>query len=219
MDNIIDRFSFFLCAGKSTGLTGIANRRKSNGRTWTEAIEKRFSNIQQCSCPTTSLFLRSPTNSASPIPEPERWSALIPIEMSCARWLVIWHTHSVWPLPQRTFTGRIGYRKWFLFKQANVVSIHNIIMFFLTHYRKKIESVDQNEKRLPSILIPIFSNHKMYGLTAITSDCPLYFSPCQINNGGCSADRVCLAHDSSPGGRVCICQESAINCSQDPEVY
>lgn len=48
----------------------------------------------------------------------------------------------------------------------------------------------------------------MYGLTAITDKCPLFFSPCVINNGDCPTDRLCLINLKSTTGRTCKCINS-----------
>lgn len=43
----------------------------------------------------------------------------------------------------------------------------------------------------------------MYGMTAITSDCPLFFSQCQINNGDCPSGSICLINSKTPSGKTC----------------
>lgn len=79
--------------------------------------------------------------------------------------------------------------------------------------RKKIESVDRNGNQLTGIRSPLFGHHKMYGMTAVTDDCPIFYSACQTNNGDCADDRLCLANQRSPAGRSCVCIESA-NCNE-----
>lgn len=91
----------------------------------------------------------------------------------------------------------------------------NEITIVIPPCSKSIESVDYDTNRLPATQIPFFSNHRMYGLTAITDNCPLFYSPCQVANGGCAADRMCLANHSSPGGRTCKCLETAVDCTDE----
>ncbi|XP_031633983.1 nidogen [Contarinia nasturtii] len=68
---------------------------------------------------------------------------------------------------------------------------------------KKIESSDEHGSRYSGIVNPLFGNHKMYGVAAVTSDCPLFFSQCQINNGDCPSDSICLINPNAPNGRFC----------------
>lgn len=86
---------------------------------------------------------------------------------------------------------------------------------FVRATSQRIETVDHSDVRMPSIAIPIFSNHRMYGLTAVTDDCPLFYSPCQVDNGGCSPDRICLVNVRAPGGRTCQCLDAAADCTDD----
>lgn len=80
--------------------------------------------------------------------------------------------------------------------------------------RKKIEAVDSNGIRKAGIPAPLFGNHKMYGMTAVTDRCPLFYSPCMINNGDCPVGRICLANPRSPAGRSCKCVKSA-DCNNE----
>lgn len=69
--------------------------------------------------------------------------------------------------------------------------------------RKRIEISDDSGKRYPGISSILFGNHKMYGMTAVTSECPLFFSQCQINNGDCPPNSICLVNPNQPSGRHC----------------
>lgn len=81
-------------------------------------------------------------------------------------------------------------------------------------YRKKIESVDHQGNRLAAIASPLFGNHKMYGITAVVDKCPLFYSPCQVNNGDCKNDRICLVNTRSPSGKACKCLDAAASCNE-----
>lgn len=66
---------------------------------------------------------------------------------------------------------------------------------------------------MAGIRSPLFGNHKMYGMTAVTNECPLSYSACQTNNGDCPEKRLCLVNQRSPSGRSCKCIESE-NCNE-----
>lgn len=70
---------------------------------------------------------------------------------------------------------------------------------------KKIESIDLNGVRGTGINTPLFSSHKMYGMTAVVDRCPIYFSSCNINNGDCPVNTICLVNPRSPSGKSCKC--------------
>lgn len=77
---------------------------------------------------------------------------------------------------------------------------------------KKVESINvygEREKGIPS---PVFGNHKMYGMTAVTDKCPLFYSPCVVNNGDCTEKRICLSNPRAPSGRGCKCADDN-NCN------
>ncbi|KAG4067397.1 hypothetical protein HA402_011951, partial [Bradysia odoriphaga] len=84
---------------------------------------------------------------------------------------------------------------------------------------KKIESVDHQGNRLTPISSPLFGNHKMYGITAVVEKCPLFYSPCQVNNGDCKSDRICLVNTRSPSGKACKCLDESRSCSETPSDY
>lgn len=72
-------------------------------------------------------------------------------------------------------------------------------------FSKKIESVDFDGYRKDGIQAPLFGQNKMYGMTAITDNCPVYFSTCH-DNGQCPSETICLAnHRAQSDGRSCIC--------------
>jgi nidogen (entactin) len=74
---------------------------------------------------------------------------------------------------------------------------------------KKIESVNLHGERQPAIMTPLFSSHKMYGMTAVIDKCPLDFSSCLINNGDCPADYICIVNRYAPSGKSCKCVTNA----------
>ncbi|GAB0089199.1 Nidogen [Sergentomyia squamirostris] len=78
---------------------------------------------------------------------------------------------------------------------------------------KKIESVDFMGNRKHGISGPLFGSHKMYGMTAVTTECPMYFTECQVNNGDCPESRICLHSPNAPSGRSCKCANSH-NCNE-----
>lgn len=75
--------------------------------------------------------------------------------------------------------------------------------YLLRFRRKKIESSDEQGVRYPGIANPLFGNHKMYGVAAVTADCELFYNQCQINNGDCPKNTICLANPNAPSGRFC----------------
>lgn len=77
---------------------------------------------------------------------------------------------------------------------------------------KKIERVDFDGKRHPGMLTGGFGSQKMYGMTAVEDYCPQVSSPCQINNGGCPLERICLANRNSPSGKSCKCTKLSKTC-------
>lgn len=68
---------------------------------------------------------------------------------------------------------------------------------------KKIESSNEQGVRYPGIVNPLFGNHKMYGVTAVTTECELFSSQCQFNNGDCPSNSICLVNPNAPSGRFC----------------
>ncbi|XP_059616809.1 nidogen [Phlebotomus argentipes] len=80
---------------------------------------------------------------------------------------------------------------------------------------KRIESIDLMGNRKMGISGPLFGSHKMYGMTAVTAECPMYFSECQVNNGDCPESRICLHNPNAPSGRSCKCANSQ-NCNELP---
>lgn len=70
---------------------------------------------------------------------------------------------------------------------------------------KKIESIDLNGNRKSGIQTPLFSSHKMYGMTAVIDRCPIYFSVCIINNGDCPNNNICIVNPQSSSGKTCKC--------------
>lgn len=49
----------------------------------------------------------------------------------------------------------------------------------------------------------LFGNHKMYGLTAVGTECPIFYNPCQVNNGDCASNTICLVNPTVPSGKHC----------------
>ncbi|XP_055547444.1 nidogen [Wyeomyia smithii] len=78
---------------------------------------------------------------------------------------------------------------------------------------KKVESINSYGERQRGIPSPVFGSHKMYGMTAVTDKCPLFHSPCVINNGDCPEKRICLANPRAPSGRGCKCADDH-NCNE-----
>ncbi|XP_035915634.1 nidogen [Anopheles stephensi] len=79
-------------------------------------------------------------------------------------------------------------------------------LFYWTDWKtKKIESINLYGVRQKAINSPVFGNHRMYGMTAVTDKCPLFHSPCVINNGDCTEDKLCLINPRAPSGRSCKC--------------
>lgn len=74
---------------------------------------------------------------------------------------------------------------------------------------ESINAYGEREKGIPS---PVFGNHKMYGMTAVTDKCPLFYSPCVVNNGDCTEKRICLSNPRAPSGRGCKCADDN-NCN------
>lgn len=60
-------------------------------------------------------------------------------------------------------------------------------------------------ERQASINPTLLGNHKMYGMVAVIDRCPVDFSTCNINNGDCPADYICLVNRFSPSGKSCKC--------------
>uniref|UniRef100_A0A182XKY2 Nidogen n=1 Tax=Anopheles quadriannulatus TaxID=34691 RepID=A0A182XKY2_ANOQN len=86
-------------------------------------------------------------------------------------------------------------------------------LFYWTDWMtKKIESINLYGVRQKPINSPVFGNHKMYGMTAVTDKCPLFHSPCVSNNGDCPEDKICLINPRAPSGRSCKCTR---NCNND----
>uniref|UniRef100_A0A182NFC0 Nidogen n=1 Tax=Anopheles dirus TaxID=7168 RepID=A0A182NFC0_9DIPT len=84
-------------------------------------------------------------------------------------------------------------------------------LFYWTDWiTKKVESINLYGVRQKPINSPVFGNHKMYGMTAVTDKCPLFHSPCVINNGECPEDKICLINPRAPSGRSCKCTR---NCN------
>lgn len=79
-----------------------------------------------------------------------------------------------------------------------------LIMFFSKYFRKKIESIDNDGNRKPGLQGPLFGNHKMYGMTATTEKCEIYYTQC-LHNGECPDDRICLNNLNAPSGKSCKC--------------
>ncbi|XP_055916936.1 nidogen [Eupeodes corollae] len=82
---------------------------------------------------------------------------------------------------------------------------------------KKLERVDFDGTRHQGMRSRVLGSHKMYGMTAVEDYCPQGSSPCQINNGGCPADRICLSNRNSPSGKSCKCTKQSKTC--DTQYY
>ncbi|XP_017054240.1 nidogen [Drosophila ficusphila] len=78
---------------------------------------------------------------------------------------------------------------------------------------KKVEIVDSLGTRQKAIQPPFFGSHKMYGMTVVEQHCPQYQSACQINNGGCTDNRICLVNRLAPSGKSCKCTSASTGCS------
>ncbi|XP_055600604.1 nidogen-like [Uranotaenia lowii] len=78
---------------------------------------------------------------------------------------------------------------------------------------KKVESINVYGERQKGIPSPVFGTHIMYGMTAVTDKCPLFHSPCVINNGDCPEKRICLTNPRAPSGRGCKCADAENNCN------
>ncbi|CAD7078769.1 unnamed protein product [Hermetia illucens] len=88
--------------------------------------------------------------------------------------------------------------------------------FYWTDWHtKRIESIDIYGTRKESIRTPFFGSHKMFGMVAITDDCPIHHSPCMADNGGCGSDRLCLINYKSPSGKSCKCIHGSAHCPND----
>lgn len=167
-----------------------------------ERNEASYYQRQQLICQIHWPFHRVPVNCALPMPELTKLNALKRLDN---RYELLQQTqliHLVWLLRQIDSTGLIGLRTFDF--DLYVWPIDNFVIFPFFFFRKKIESTDQNGSRYPGIASPLFGNHKMYGLTAVTEDCPLFFSPCQNNNGNCPAHQICLVNPISPSGQSCF---------------
>lgn len=77
---------------------------------------------------------------------------------------------------------------------------------------KKLERVDFDGTRHQGMHNRIFGSYKMYGMTAVEDFCPQGSSPCQINNGGCPLERICLTNRNSPSGKSCKCTKMSKTC-------
>lgn len=103
-------------------------------------------------------------------------------------------------------TGRTGTRKCLHFttlKKKKKRENNRSIIPVLALCRTKIDSSDQQGRRYDGISSPLFGHHKMYGMTAVTSECPLAANICQINNGDCADNTICLPTVNDVLGRTC----------------
>lgn len=75
--------------------------------------------------------------------------------------------------------------------------------FFYYCNRKKIEISDSIGTRYLGISSVLFGNHKMYGMTSVGTECPLFYNPCQVNNGDCASNTICLVNPNVPSGKHC----------------
>lgn len=77
-------------------------------------------------------------------------------------------------------------------------------LFIFYFDRKKIESIDNDGIRKLGVSGPLFGNHKMYGMTATTDKCPIFYTQC-LHNGECPDNKICLNNQNAPSGRSCKC--------------
>lgn len=82
-----------------------------------------------------------------------------------------------------------------------------MIIFYFAH-SKQIESVDIYGERKNGLTGPLFGHHKMYGMTATTEKCTIFYTACS-QNGECPLDRICLNNYNAPSGRSCKCITSS----------
>ena len=54
-----------------------------------------------------------------------------------------------------------------------------------------------------TLSLPVGGNGKLYGITAVTAQCPRINNACARNNGGCTY--LCLPTPN--GGRTCTCPD------------
>lgn len=99
------------------------------------------------------------------------------------------------------------------------LAITNEQFFWSDWTTKKIESISVEGVRNPGIQAPLFSSHKMYGMTAVTDQCQIYFSVCNVNNGDCPPNRICLVNPQSPSGKTCKCVNHADCNINDVDAY
>ncbi|KFB42961.1 AGAP008193-PA-like protein [Anopheles sinensis] len=50
----------------------------------------------------------------------------------------------------------------------------------------------------------------IFSITAVSNVCPVFYSPCAINNGECPSNTLCLLNPSVESGKICKCTE---NCT------
>lgn len=89
------------------------------------------------------------------------------------------------------------------------MDMYNQLTYVHISCSRKIEVADRDGVRKSALTGPLFGNHKMYGMTAVTDVCTHYHSICLQENGGCPSDRLCIPNPRAPSGRACLCANAS----------
>ncbi|XP_076766279.1 nidogen [Xylocopa sonorina] len=87
--------------------------------------------------------------------------------------------------------------------------------YYWTDWRThKIEVATRSSgDRMQAIPVPPGGNDKLYGIVAVPETCPRVTNVCQVENGRCNKEQLCLPNGQ--GGRSCLCADDAVQPCTD----
>ncbi|KFB48153.1 AGAP008193-PA-like protein [Anopheles sinensis] len=84
-------------------------------------------------------------------------------------------------------------------------------MIYWTKGDNDIESMDHHGVRQKPLEVNGSTWYGYSSLLAVTDVCPVFYSPCAINNGDCPLNTLCLLNPTTTSGKVCKCTQ---NCTE-----
>ncbi|KFB49530.1 hypothetical protein ZHAS_00017735 [Anopheles sinensis] len=74
-------------------------------------------------------------------------------------------------------------------------------IYWTAAFTNQLESINEDGVRENPIQ---FSNSSanVFEIASVTSKCPVFYSPCAINNGGCPENTICLSNPRAPAVRI-----------------
>ncbi|XP_058124377.1 nidogen-like [Anopheles coustani] len=80
----------------------------------------------------------------------------------------------------------------------------NEIIFWSNYGSDTIESINQDGVRRKALSKPNnATEYESSQLIPVADVCPLFYSPCAVENGGCPENSICLPNPRAQSGKIC----------------